>query len=318
MPVRVAEEWFSICGGCEVTILDIGEELLKVLPALEFVHMPVIMDHKYHGQLGEMDSQRFEIPEAEVGIVSGGVSNEKEHALALEMRKKCKILISLGSCACFGGIPAMANNWTIDEMTEKVYRNCRSTESAPTPDKNLPKLLDRVYALDEVVKVDLSIPGCPTSPDWVKNAIVALLTGKPFAMPEKSVCDECPAKRSKKTSDIKLKRPLSGPKFETGKPYEEMQCFLEQGFVCLGPVTKAGCAGITTEVGEKPIPRCIKGYMPCRGCFGPVKEDSNPLIDYTNALASAGIDPKGIVDRKMMLYRYIGAHDKLKPKTANR
>jgi F420-non-reducing hydrogenase small subunit len=44
---------------------------------------------------------------------------------------------------------------------------------------------------------------------------------------------------------------------------------MEQGYLCLGPVTKAGCAGQTTEAGEAKVPRCIKGYMPCRGCFGP-------------------------------------------------
>ena len=75
MPVKVAEEWLNICGGCEVTILDIGEPLLDLLPKLEFVHMPVLMDHKYFGQTGE--KTEMEIPEADVGIISGGIRNEK-------------------------------------------------------------------------------------------------------------------------------------------------------------------------------------------------------------------------------------------------
>ena len=75
MAVKVAEEWLNICGGCEVTILDIGEPLLDLLPSLDFVHIPVLMDTKYFGQLGERDE--LEIPEADVGIVSGGVRNEK-------------------------------------------------------------------------------------------------------------------------------------------------------------------------------------------------------------------------------------------------
>ena len=317
MQVKVAEEWLNICGGCEVTILDMGEELVPLLPSLDFVHMPVLMDHKYHGQTGEKDPHKIEIPDADVGIITGGVSNEKEKAIALEMRKKCKLIISLGSCACFGGIPAMVNNWTTEEMMEKVYRNTISTDSTSAdPHTDLPKLLDRVYAIDEVIKVDLSIPGCPTSPDLVKGALSSLLSGKPFVMPEKSVCDECPTIRTMKSSDIKLKRSLTEAKFETGKPYNEMRCLLEQGFMCLGPVTKAGCAGLTTEPGEKAIPRCIKGFMPCRGCFGPVKPESDPLIDYTNAVATVGIDPATITDRKMLLYRYIGAHNKLSPKKA--
>ncbi|MFZ3085484.1 MAG: hypothetical protein WA097_02435, partial [Candidatus Hydromicrobium sp.] len=76
MPVKIAEEWLNICGGCEVTILDIGEPLLDLLPKIEFVHMPVLMDHKYFGQTGE--KAELEIPEADVGIISGGVRNEKE------------------------------------------------------------------------------------------------------------------------------------------------------------------------------------------------------------------------------------------------
>jgi F420-non-reducing hydrogenase small subunit len=63
--VRVAEEWLNICGGCEVTILDIGEPLLDLLPQLQFVHMPVLMDHKYYGQTGE--KTEMEIPEAASG-----------------------------------------------------------------------------------------------------------------------------------------------------------------------------------------------------------------------------------------------------------
>jgi F420-non-reducing hydrogenase small subunit len=69
MPVKVAEEWLNICGGCEVTILDIGEQLLELLPELNFVHIPVLMDHKYFGQTGE--KEELEIPEADVGISIG-------------------------------------------------------------------------------------------------------------------------------------------------------------------------------------------------------------------------------------------------------
>ena len=206
MAVRVAEEWLNICGGCEVTILDIGEPLLDILPKLQFVHMPVLMDHKYFGQAGE--KAEMEIPDADVGIVSGGIRNEKEKHVAEEMRKKCKTLISLGSCACFGGIPAMANMYKVEEMLEKVYKGSKTTEPSETPKENLPALTDSVKALDEVVKVDVYIPGCPTAPEIVVEALVSLLEGKPFNLPEKSVCDDCPTKREKKASGGTLKRPL--------------------------------------------------------------------------------------------------------------
>ncbi|MFQ6082636.1 MAG: methyl viologen-reducing hydrogenase [Candidatus Aminicenantia bacterium] len=298
MAVRVAEEWLAICGGCEVTILDIGEPLLDILPKLEFVHMPVIMDHKLYGQTGDQPGP--EIPEADVGIITGGIRNEENRRLAEEMRKKCKILIAMGSCACYGGVPALANQFMLDEIYEKVYRGSVSTDSADTPSQEVPPLTDRVYALHEVVNVDLKLPGCPTTPELVAEALTALLEGKEIKLSEKSVCDECPTIREKKAVTT-LKRPLESVEFEPGKSLETVRCFMEQGFLCNGPATRAGCGGAAK------IPRCIKAYMPCRGCFGPLTEAANPMVDMMGALSTIGLDPKQIPDRAATFNRFAGA-----------
>ncbi len=303
MSVKVVEEWLNICGGCEVTILDIGEPLLDLLPKLQFVHIPVLMDNKYFGQIGE--KTEMEIPEADIGIISGGVRNEKEKHVALEMRKKCKTLISLGSCACFGGIPALANQYTLSEIYEKVYRQSKTTDPAATPSEEIPPLLDRVYAVDEVVKVDAYIPGCPTSPELIANALTALLEGKSFVIPERSVCDDCPTKREKKAV-TSLKRPLE-PIIPLGQKLEESRCFMELGYLCLGPITKSGCGG------SEKVPRCIKANMPCRGCFGPIRAGANPMVEMMGALSTIGLDPKLIPDRLATFQRYIGAHNRLRP-----
>ena len=136
MAARLAEEWFAICGGCEVTILDIGEPLIDVLKQVEIVHMPVLMDHKLLGQTGE--GTELEIPAADVGLISGGIRSEEHKKLAQEMRNKCKFLISLGSCACFGGIPALANQYSREDLLEKVYRDSVSTESNGLPHEQIP------------------------------------------------------------------------------------------------------------------------------------------------------------------------------------
>ena len=311
MATKVAEEWLNICGGCEVSILDIGEGLLDLLPRLQFVHMPVLMDHKYFGQTGE--GTDLEIPQADVGIVSGGVRNEKEKHVAQAMRKSCKTLIALGSCACYGGIPALANMWKLDELLGKVYRESKTTEPAATPNENVPPLLPSVLAVDEVVKVDAYIPGCPTAPALIVQALTAVLEGKPFTLPERSVCDDCPVKREKKASGGSLKRPLEDMTFKQGEPWENTRCFMEQGYLCLGPVTRAGCAA-GSETGEQTkVPRCIKGYMPCRGCFGPIRKGANPLVDMMGALTSIGLDAKQVLDRRALLNRYIGAQNRLRP-----
>ena len=309
--VKVAEEWLNICGGCEVTILDIGEPLLDLLPNLEFVHIPVLMDHKYHGQTGEGDPNVIEIPEADIGIISGGVRNEKEKHVAEAMRKSCKTLIALGACACHGGIPAMANMDTLQDLYQTVYKDSESTEASEAPSENLPPLLDRVYAVDEVVPVDIYIPGCPTNPALIVQALTALLEGKPFQLPEKSVCDTCPTKREKKAAEgASIKRPLDSVDYDENN-WENTRCFMEQGILCQGPVTLAGCAEKEDDGTE--VPRCVKGYMPCRGCFGPVRKGDNPMVSMMGALSSIGFNARDIEDRKATLRRYVGAHNKLRP-----
>ena len=302
--VRVAEEWLAGCGGCEVTILDIGEPLLDLLPQLQFVHMPVIMDHKYYGQVGEKAD--MEIPEADVGIISGGVRNEENQRMAQEMRSRCNTLIAIGSCANFGGIPALGNMYAMEEIYEKVYRGTKTTDPGNTPNVDVPPLRDRVYAVSEVVNVDVGLPGCPTTPELVAEALNCLLEGKPFVLGERSVCDDCPTKREKKAV-AQLKRPLEQVDFAPGEPLDGVRCFMEQGYLCQGPATRSGCGG------REKTPRCIRAYMTCRGCFGPIRAGANPMVDMMGALSSIGLNPREIEDRMATFNRFIGVVGRLRP-----
>ena len=62
MPVNVVSEWLNACSGCEISILNTGEALLDLLPHLNFVHIPALVDHKYYGQLGMGRPWRFPRP----------------------------------------------------------------------------------------------------------------------------------------------------------------------------------------------------------------------------------------------------------------
>ena len=302
MPVKVLEDWLNSCSGCEISILNIGDPLLDLLPQLEFVHMTALVDHKFYGQLG--DKTDMELPEADVAIVSGGVRNaEHKHELE-EMRKKAKVLIALGSCAAYGGIPAHANMWKNEEVFEEVYRQSPTTEPSADPnDPNIPAWTPTCGALDEVVKVDITIPGCPPHPDWIVEALSALLEGKSsWKLPERSVCDTCPVIREQKSGGGPVKRWLQNMEFNPEEGLEKMRCINEQGVLCLGPVTLAGCAG------KSGVPRCVQARTPCRGCFGPIRKGARPMVDMMGSLSSVGLDPKTVVDRRAIMNRYIGAH----------
>jgi F420-non-reducing hydrogenase small subunit len=307
MAVTIAEEWLNSCSGCEISILNTGDALLDLLPELNFVHIPVLIDHKYYGQTGEKDV--MEIPEAVVGIVSGSVRNDEHKKVLEEMRKKTKILIALGSCAAYGGIPSQANMFTNEDIFEKVFRGCPSTDSAPDPDHpDVPKWLDNCKALDEVVNVDITIPGCPPHPEWIADAITALLKGETsWSLPERSVCDTCPVIREKKSAGGPVKRCTENLEFNPEEGLDKMRCINEQGFLCLGTVTLAGCAG------KSGVPRCVQARTPCRGCFGPIRKGARPMVDMMGAMTSIGLDPKTVVDRRAIMNRYIGGHGNLRP-----
>ncbi len=308
MAIRIVSEWLNSCSGCEIAIVDMGLRLLDVLEHVEFVHIPVIMDHKYHGQLGEKDHNKIDIPEADIGIISGSVRNQEHLEVAEEIRKKCKIVIALGTCATHGGIPSLTNSFTKQETLERYY----STESTDIPEKypdeDLPPILDYCYALDEKIKVDLNFPGCPPHPDQIFKALISIVNGDKVELPEKSVCDTCPTKRLGKGKVGRLSRFLTRPKdIDYTKPLSEMRCFIEQGYLCMGPVTRAGCGG------DNHIPRCISARVPCRGCNGPVKHNGNQLLDILSALASNGIDIDSLPEYAS-LNRFSGGHLNLRPK----
>ncbi len=305
MGVRVSSEWLNSCSGCEISIVDMGERLLDVLQVADIVHLPALVDSKYFGQLG--DQKHLSLPEADVGLISGGIRNEEHLEVAHEMRRKCKIIIALGTCATHGGIPALANSYTPGQIMERAFTTETTDKTDAYPSDGVPRMLETCCAVDEKIKVDIYLPGCPPHPDQVFNALVALVQGKPLSVSNKSVCDTCPTVRKGKGELKQVRRFLQAPQYRAAdEPLDQMRCLLEQGLLCMGPVTHAGCGGGAVT------PRCISARVPCRGCSGPVRHEGNQLLDMLNALASNGIDIKSIPNRPLLL-RFSGAHSLLKP-----
>lgn len=302
MKLRVAEDWLHSCAGCEIAILNTGEQFLALLTDLDVVHMPVLMDHKYFGQCGEKNE--LSLPEADVGIVSGSLAHEEHLQIVKEMRRKCKVLIALGTCATHGGIPALMNMWGNEKGMETVFLTS-TTDHCETPAEGLPKWLDRVYAVDEKVAVDFHLPGCPPNPERIASILQALVHGQELKHKVRSVCDSCPAQRKGKGDVWEVRRFLVNADYEPETPLAEMRCLLEQGFLCMGPVTADGCA-------QNGAPGCIEARVPCRGCFGPVRRDGNQLLDMMNALSSNLVDYKSVIDRRSLL-RFSGSHGLLRP-----
>ncbi|MFX0209333.1 MAG: methylmalonyl-CoA mutase family protein, partial [Candidatus Hodarchaeota archaeon] len=166
---RIATEWLMVCSGCEISLLDIDEAIIDVLAKADIVRSPVLADIK-------------EFVPADVGIVTGGIRNEHNIHVAKEMRDHCDVIVALGSCACFGGIPSLANMYTREEILEKVYIDTFGVDNplGREPQDDVPKLTEKVSPLSSVIKVDVAIPGCPPVPELIGKAIFSLLDGIPL------------------------------------------------------------------------------------------------------------------------------------------
>ena len=149
-----------------MSFLDIDERILKLIEIADFDTSPID------------DIKDFTGP-CEVGIIEGGVSNEEEVEVLHRFRKNCKVLVAIGECALTGGVPSMRNLVPLKEGLEEAFLNGPSVDNGVIPnDPELPLILDRVYPVHEVVKIDYLLPGCPPQADTLWAALTALLSGE--------------------------------------------------------------------------------------------------------------------------------------------
>ena len=166
--VKVATDWLDVCSGCHMSLLDIDERIVELVKHVEITSSP-ITDLKHPPKEG-----------VDVGILTGAVSNTHQLEVAHEMRERAKLLIAMGDCAVFGGICAMRNFFTAEEVLQHGYVTTLSTDANGQVPRSpeLGKLLERVQAVNEVVRVDLHIPGCPPPADSIWYALTELLAGR--------------------------------------------------------------------------------------------------------------------------------------------
>lgn len=166
--IKLATNWLDACAGCHMSLLDIDERIVELIKYVEITSTP-ITDLKHPPEEG-----------VDVGILTGAVSDSHQLEVAEEMRKRSKILIAMGDCAVFGGICTMRNFFNTEDVLRRAYVETESTEpgSAIPRSKEIARLFDRVRAVNEVVKVDVHLPGCPPSADMIWYALTELLAGR--------------------------------------------------------------------------------------------------------------------------------------------
>ncbi len=314
---KIGFYWCASCGGCEEAVVDLAEDILMVVGAVDIVFWPCAMDFK------KKDVEAMPDKSIAATMLNGAIRSSEQEEMAHLLRRKSQTLIAFGSCAHTGGIPSLANQFTREHILKYVYEEAPtvvnpaktrplpvSTEKASGLEATLPVIRNVVRSLDQVVDVDYYLPGCPPTPKLIKAAVLALLEGKlppkgTVLSPDIAVCQECPRNDSK-PADLSLA--------EFKRPHQilidEEKCLLAQGLLCLGPATRGGCEAL-----------CTKGNMPCTGCFGPtsrVVDHGAKILSYLASTAAGKEEEEikrtlaGIPDPVGTAYRYGLAKSRLR------
>ncbi len=229
---RVAFFDFSSCEGCQLQILNNEDTLLDFLSLVEVVNFREAMSEK---------SDDYEI-----AFIEGSITTDGEVKRLKKIRRNAKVLVAMGSCACFGGVNQLKNRFKNLKLVNKAVYGKHPVDSGP------------VRSVEDVVKVDLNIYGCPIKKEEVEKIVLNLAIGKSIVYPKYPVCMEC-----KRNENICL--------FDLGEP-------------CLGPITRAGCDSW-----------CPNSRAGCWGCRGPA-DDPN-LDQMREIMKKYGFSEETMLDR---------------------
>lgn len=162
--VRLATVWLDGCSGCHMSLLDIDEAIEMLAKKVDIVYGPLV------------DAQKF--PDGvDVTLVEGAVSSEEDREKIQIIRKRSKLVVALGDCAVTSNVPAMRNSIPVKKLLECIY--VEGVQANPgVPSDTVPKLLKRAVPVQEVVKVDVHVPGCPPPAGAILFVIGELLEGR--------------------------------------------------------------------------------------------------------------------------------------------
>lgn len=205
---------FSSCDGCQLSLLDCEDQLLQIAGRLDIANF------------AEASSAISKGP-YDISLVEGSITTPRDAERIHRIRRVSKVLVTIGACASSGGIQAIRNFKDVHEYIGIVY-----------PKPEYIEALSKSTPINDHVKVDFEVRGCPISKDQLLYVVSSLLAGRRPYLPTNSVCMEC---KQRGTTCVMVSR----------------------GMACMGPVTQAGCGAI-----------CPSYDRGCYGCFGP-KETPN-------------------------------------------
>jgi len=210
---RISFHDFTSCEGCQLQVLNCEDELLDILGVVDIVQFREAIDDRHD--------------ECDIAFIEGAFSRESDRPRLEKIRRTAKVVVAIGACACTGGLNVLKNYRGVDASMRKVYGQQASWyETSP------------VQPIDQIVKVDYKIHGCPIPKAEFLEVVKSLLAGRKPQIPDYPVCVEC-----------KLR---------------ENVCLFHKGQYCMGVVARAGCNAWCPSYGGR-----------CYACRGLITDPNN-------------------------------------------
>ncbi len=232
---KLAVHKFSSCDGCQLAFLNMGEDLLTLFEQVDVVHF---------AEAGPVDTTQT----VDISFVEGSLSTREDIQRIRQIRENSQYVITIGACATAGGLQALRNIADQGDWVPSVYARPEHIS-----------LLEKVMPVNEQIKVDFEINGCPVNTGQVTAAVRSLLDGVTPVNEQDKLCLSC-------------------------KRQHHICVIVARGLPCMGPVTRTGCGALCPGVGRD-----------CYGCFGAAENSNVPSLG--RQFSSLQLDPKQISHR---------------------
>jgi len=224
---RIGVVKLASCDGCQLTILDLEDDLLELTERFEFV------------EFAEATSRRSSGP-FDVLFIEGSISTADQAVEIARLRAATRILVAIGACATAGGIQALRTATEHEAFRAAVYPAPAFVES-----------LAEATPLSDHVTVDYELRGCPIDGRQLVELLTALATGRRPQLPDQAVCLEC-KRRGIACVVVANGEPCLGPVTQTGCgaicPGMGRGCY-----GCFGPREGANVDGLARWYADGPV-----------------------------------------------------------------
>ena len=252
---------FASCDGCQLSLLDLEDELLDVVGKFDIVEFP------------EASSARSAGP-YDLLLVEGAISTEDQLREITELRAKTKTLVTIGACASYGGIQALRNWMDHDAVRAAVYAHPEYIDSLAT-----------ATPVRDHVKIDAELHGCPINQDQLRELLASVALGRRPQIREEAVCLEC-KRRGNVCVLVASGTPCLGPVTQSGCG-ALCPTFARGCYGCFGPKELANARSLAASFmpGRQPadVGRLFAGFTAY----------AEPFRSIVTELGGTRMDPAG-------------------------